>query len=257
VSVRALVRRVPASFSRALSAKVPEPPIDVALAASQHDAYVRALRAAGATVEYADSLDESPDAVFVEDTAVVVGARALVTRPGAPSRRDETETVARVLGRDLEIVRMAEPAALDGGDCLFAGGTLFVGRSARTNAAGVECLRRTFTVRVVEIAMPPNVLHLKCVCSPLGADRMLLADQSLDPSVFSGLEIVRVPVEETYAANAVAIGDYAIVAEGHPRTAEAIERAGFRPLAVPTSEVRKADGSLTCQSIVYRALADG
>jgi dimethylargininase len=96
------------------------------------------------------------------------------------------------------------------------------------------------------------VLHLKCVCSPLGDDRILLAEQSIPRDVFRAA-VVSVPASETYAANAVAIGRHVIVAEGYPRTHEALTAAGFTVHAVPTSEVRKADGSLTCQSIVFDA----
>lgn len=245
----ALVRSVPSAFARALSAVVPDPPIDVALARAQHAAYVDALARAGASIERLPALDDSPDSVFVEDSAVVVGAVALITRPGAPSRRDETESVAAAIGRHLDVVRMEAPATLDGGDCMRVGDTLYVGRSARTNAEGVAALRR-LSVRVVDVPMPATVLHLKCVCSPLGGDRVLLAEGSIDSAVFSGADVVFVPATETYAANAVAIGRSVLVAAGHPRTADALSQQGFEVLPVATSEARKADGSLTCQSIL-------
>jgi len=256
VNVRALVRLVPTSFPRALSASVPASPIDVALARAQHATYVAALERAGASVLVLDALDESPDSVFVEDTAVVVDGAAVITRPGAPSRRDETETIADALARasagaELALARMTAPATLDGGDCMRVGDTLYVGRSARTNAEGVAFLRASLPIRVVEIELPPGVLHLKCVCSPLGGDRVLLAEGSIEPSVFVGRDFVMVPRSETYSANAVAVGRAVLVAGGHPRTAALLERAGFDVMEVPTSEARKADGSLTCQSILF------
>ncbi|HEY6176865.1 MAG TPA: hypothetical protein VIX73_20555, partial [Kofleriaceae bacterium] len=155
------------------------------------------------------------------------------------------------LARWLEVVHMTEPATLDGGDCMRVGDTLYVGRSARTNAAGIAQLA-ALGLRVVPIDLPPGVLHLKCVCSPLGDGRILLAEQSIPAEVFDA-EVVWVPASETYAANAVAIGAHAVVADGHPRTREALVAAGFTVHAVPTSEVRKADGSLTCQSIMFGA----
>lgn len=244
----AFVRSVPTAFDRAISAVVPDPPIDVALARAQHRDYVDALARAGASIERLPQLDDSPDSVFVEDAAVVVGRVALVTRPGAPSRRDETASVAEALGRHLDVVRMDAPATLDGGDCMRVGDTIYVGRSARTNAEGVALLRRL--ARVVEVAMPAMVLHLKCVCSPLGDGRVLLAEGAIDPAVFQGAGVVLVPAREAYAANAVAIGRSVVVAAGHPRTAAALTRCGFDVLPVETSEARKADGSLTCQSIL-------
>jgi dimethylargininase len=246
---RALVRSIPSSFAQALCAVPPERPIDVAVARAQHAAYCAALAACGAVVEMIEGDEACPDSCFVEDTAVVVGSTALITRPGAPSRRAETPAVASALGRWLDVVPMTEAATLDGGDCMRVGDTIYVGRSARTTAAGIAQLA-ALGLRVVPVELPRGVLHLKCVCSPLGEDRVLLAEQSISPEVFRA-DIVWVPASETYAANAVAIGRHVVVADGHPRTSEALAAAGFTVHAVPTSEVRKADGSLTCQSIVF------
>jgi dimethylargininase len=251
--IRAITRAVPASFSRALA--MTPTTIDVALAREQHAAYRAALVACGAEVEVVEADEACPDCCFVEDTAVIVGTRALVTRPGAPSRRAETPAIAAALRAHVELVEMTEPATLDGGDCMRVGDTIYVGRSARTNEAGIARLADVFG-KVIAIDMPPGVLHLKCVCSPLDDERILLADESIPAACFAA-EVVRIPVAETYAANAVAIGRHVIVADGFPRTHDAIARAGFVPHPVPTSEVRKADGSLTCQSlIVARSLRD-
>lgn len=249
--LRALTRSIPSSFSQALCAVAPEQPIDVARARAQHAAYCAALAAAGVAVETLAEDEACPDCCFVEDTAVIVGDRALVTRPGAPSRRAETPAVAAALGRWLEVVAMTEPATLDGGDCLRVGETVYVGRSARTNALGIAQLS-ALGLRVVPVELPRGVLHLKCVCSPLGDGRILLAEQSIPAAVFDA-GVVWVPAAETYAANAVAVGREVIVAEGHPQTMEALAAAGFTVHAVPASEVRKADGSLTCQSLVFGA----
>lgn len=252
--MRALLRGVPESFIRALAAATPEQPIDVALARAQHAAYRDALVAMGARVTVLDPDEACPDCVFVEDTAVVAAGLAVITRPGAPSRRAETAAVKAALARELEIAELAAPATLDGGDCMRVGTTIYVGRSARTNAAGIAALAEAVAprgLRVVPVDLPARVLHLKCVCSPLGADRILLAEGSLAPALFAGLAIVTIPAAETYAANAVAIDAHVIVAAGYPETHERLARAGFTLHPVPTSEVQKADGSLTCQSIVY------
>jgi dimethylargininase len=148
---------------------------------------------------------------------------------------------------------MNAPETLDGGDCLRLGATLYVGRSARTTAAGIERLATVFAsrgLRVVGVDLPPAILHLKCVCAPLGDDRVLLAEGTLPASVFGAARIVWVPAEEAYAANAVAIGSHVLVAAEYPRTHDALRAAGFTLHPVPTSEVLKADGSLTCQSIL-------
>lgn len=252
--IRALTRHIPNSFANALSAVRPDPPIDVALARQQHLMYCMALAECGATVTTLPVDERCPDSVFVEDTAVVVDKQALITRPGAPTRQLETEAVAVRLDAWLNCIPMTEPATLDGGDCMLVGRRMFVGRSARTNAAGIAQLARTFAPRgidVVPIDLPLGVLHLKCVCSPLDEGRILLAEDSLDRAVFCELGIVAVPADETYAANVVAIGTHVIIAAGFPRTHAALVKAGFKPHPVPCSEVRKADGSLTCQSIVF------
>jgi dimethylargininase len=127
-------------------------------------------------------------------------------------------------------------------------------RSARTNAEAIAQLARAFPrLRVVAVELPPNVLHLKCVCSPLGADLIALAEGSIPAATFAA-SIVWVPAAETYAANVIAIGSHAVVAAGYPRSHEALGRAGFTLHPVPVSEVRKADGSLTCQSIIVTRL---
>jgi dimethylargininase len=249
--IRAITRSMPASFAHALSAAPPDPPIDLALARVQHAAYRGALAACGATVETLAADDACPDCCFVEDTAVVVGDRALITRPGAPSRRAETAAIAAALARWVEIVEMTAPATLDGGDCLRVGDTIYVGRSQRSNPEGIAQLA-ALGLRVVPVDLPPGVLHLKCVCSPLGGDRILLAERSIEPATFDAA-IVWVPAAESYAANAVAVGSHVLAADGFPRTQDALAAAGFTVHPVPCSEVRKADGSLTCQSILVGA----
>jgi len=249
----AILRAIPSSFTSALAAVRPDPPIDVALARAQHAAYRDALAACGATVEVLAADEACPDCCFIEDTAVIAAGLALVTRPGAPSRRPEIAPVAAALARHVEIVELAAPATLDGGDCMRVGATIYVGRSARTNAEGIAGLAAAFASRgftIVPLDLPPEVLHLKCVCAPLDDARILLARDTLSAASFAGLGIVWVPSDERYAANAVVVGAHAIVAEGYPRTHDALVAAGFAVHPVPCSEVRKADGSLTCQSLL-------
>jgi len=252
MSIRALVRAVPATFADALCASPPAHPIDVALARAQHAAYCEALTACGAAVELLPADESSPDCVFVEDTAVVVGRRALITRPGAPSRRGETAAVFAALEPHLELLQMHDPATLDGGDVMHVGETLYVGRSARTNADGIRQLQDAFpSQRVQVLDLPPGVLHLKCICSPLGGDAVLLVEGTVE---LPHMDVVHVTSAEAYAANAVAIHGHVVVADGFPRTHDALAARGLVLHPVPVSEVQKADGSLTCQSIVFATL---
>ena len=247
-----LCRELPDSFASALSMQERAVPIDVALARRQHMAYRRALAECGVSLTLLPADETCPDCVFVEDTAVIAGGVALITRPGAPSRRAETPPIARALEPWCRIVTMTEPATLDGGDVMILDKTIYVGLSARTNTAGISALAAAFAgFRIVEVPLTPTVLHLKCVVTPLGAGAILLADDSLSSELFSGARIVRVPAEETYAANAVAIDGHVVVAGEFPRTHEALRTAGFAIHPVPTTEVRKADGSLTCQSLLW------
>jgi len=148
---------------------------------------------------------------------------------------------------------MRAPATLDGGDCLRLGRRLFVGQSGRTNAAGLQAVRETFGPEGFEVlpVAVGEVLHLKCVCSPLGADRVLAAEGTLPEDTFAGVQVLWVPHEERYAANCVAVGRRVLIAAGHPRTRALLEGAGFSPLELDVSELRKADGSLTCLSVSF------
>ncbi|MCW5805083.1 MAG: hypothetical protein KIT31_22115 [Deltaproteobacteria bacterium] len=163
--MRALTRHVPASFAHALSATPPDPPIDVALARAQHAAYRAALAACGAAVTAIDADEACPDCVFVEDTAVVAGGIALVTRPGAPSRRGETPPIARALARHVDLAWMDTPATLDGGDCLRVGRTIYAGRSARTNAAGIARLAEVFADHTVVAVDLPRTSCTSSACA--------------------------------------------------------------------------------------------
>lgn len=245
--MRALLRGIPDSFPRALAAHAPASPIDVALARAQHRAYRAALEAMGLEVTVLPADEALPDCCFIEDTAVVAGGAALITRPGAPSRRNETAATEAALA-GLRLRKMEAPATLDGGDVMRVGKTFFVGRSARTNADGFAALAAAFPDhRVQAVELPPGVLHLKCVCSPLGDGRVLLAERTVE---LPGVEVVPIPWEERDAANVVSVGRHAVAPAEFPRALEVLSRAGFTVHPVPTTEVRKADGALTCQSIV-------
>jgi len=228
----------------------PDPPIDVARARAQHAAYVAALRAAGAEVVALTAEDALPDACFVEDCAVVAGGLALIARPGAASRRDEPPAVRAAIAARMPVRDMDAPATLDGGDCLRLGARLYVGRSSRTNAAGIARARAVFGevgVDVIDVDVRDS-LHLKSACSPLGDDAVLIAEGTLPPDTFGSARVLSVP--ELAAANVVVVGRHALVPAGFPSAARAVAAAGLIPLAVDNSELRKADSALTCLSIL-------
>lgn len=249
---RAIVRAIPDSFPRAVAREVPAEPIAVARARRQHAAYVEALAALGVAVEVLPPVDAFPDCCFVEDCAIVADGVALVARPGAASRRGEEETVAEALAAHVRLEFMAAPATLDGGDCLRVGRHWYVGRSERTNAAGARRVREAFEPLGFAVTEVPvgRSLHLKSVCSHLGSGWLLLAEGSIPAGAFAGMRVMPVPAHEANAANCLAVNGTVLMAAGFPATRNAIEAAGFRVRELDASEFRKADGALTCLSLL-------
>lgn len=248
---RALVRRVGGRFLDATVQHQPAQAIDLRCAVQQHAAYVEALRDSGLRVVELGESDAHPDGCFVEDQAVVLGERALVTRSGCPARRGEAPSVEAALAAHVEVVRMKGPATLDGGDVLRLGRHLFVGISGRTNRAGVDVLA-SFASTFEVVPVPVGGLHLKCLASPVGPDRVLVATGLLDPGIFSGIaDVLVVDDDDAYAANCLALSDRVLVAAGYPRVVDTLTDAGLTVQVVETSEIAKADGSLTCMSVLF------
>jgi dimethylargininase len=229
-------------------------PIDVDLARAQHRSYEQALRDAGCSVEHLDASPDMPDSVFVEDIAVVFDELAIVTRPGAASRRAETAAVASALARYRSVQMIQAPGTVDGGDVLVAGRRVFVGRSTRTNDAAVEQMRQMltpfgYTVCGVEVT---GCLHLKSAVTALGGDLLLANPDWIDRAAFAGFELVEVDPLEPMAANALRVDDRVIYPTAFPRTAERIARRGLRLELIDASELAKAEGAVTCCSLIIR-----
>jgi dimethylargininase len=236
-------------------------PIDLDLAALQHEEYRRVLERAGAQVILLDTNVDHADAVFVEDTAVVLDEVAILTSMGAPSRRDEPQGIEPELRRHREeIVRMEGPATLEGGDVLRVGRTLLVGATARTNAAGVDALRRIagrfgYQVRAVAV---DGCLHLKTACTALPDGTLLVSPRWLDARDLAGFPILHVAEGEPDAANVALVGERVLMGAAHPRTIDLVRARGFGVDAVDLSEFAKAEGCATCLSIlVTNAIVQG
>lgn len=247
--------------SRAYASCLREQPvaIDVDLAVAQHRGYVAALREAGVEVEVLPALDDAPDGVFVEDTAVVLDTVAVLTRPGAPPRRAEVDSIAAALAGRRAVARMEAPATLDGGDVLRVGDVLVVGLSTRTNAQGLAWLRQVAAVdgiEVVGVALGAG-LHLKSACT-LGGDGLLLVHPgAIDPEALRALPVELARVPEPQGANVLALADRVLVSAAAPRTRELLEGRGLRTVAVPLSEIHAGDGALTCMSLRFGRPGDG
>lgn len=253
---RVLVREVPGSFGNALR-RDPGGALDPVRARGEHAAYVRVLEAHGVEVTRLPADEAHPDCPFVEDTAVVLGGVALIARSARRERRGEAEAVARHLAdRGVRRVRMQAPAVLDGGDVMVVGRRVYVGRSARTNQAGVEAVRATFGPqgwRIVPVPVPADTLHLKGVCSALDDRTVLLAEGTVPRRALPGVErFVTVPRADRWAANAVPLGEQVLVGAGHPAVEAALRRAGFEPVPVSLEAFRAADGSATCLALAWQ-----
>ena len=190
--------------------------------------------------------------MFVEDTCVVVDELAIITRPGAESRRPETAGVAEAVARHRALRHIEPPGTLDGGDVLRIGRTLFVGRSLRTNDEGIEQLRRILDplgYQVHAVALH-GCLHLKSAVTQVGPRTILVNPAWIDMDAFAGYEQIEVDPAEPFAANALLIGDRAIHPAGYSRTRARLESRGVGVVSVDVSELAKAEGGVTCCSIV-------
>lgn len=227
--------------------------IDFGRACRQHEDYCCALAAAGATVQTLNVNCDLPDSVFVEDTAIVLDEIAILASMGAESRRAEPVGMERELRKYRDVQRIEAPARIEGGDVLRVGRTLFVGLSSRTNAAGVnalDALVRRFGYRVTAVPVR-GCLHLKTACTAL-PDRTLLVNPAwLDVQALHGYARLCVPDEEPWAANVALVGDVVCTAADHVRTADLIRKRGFYVTTVDISEFAKAEGGVTCLSILF------
>jgi dimethylargininase len=250
--VIAFVREVGRSLVRCELTYLARAPIDVPQAQRQHAQYVAELGALGCRIEWLPPLTEHPDAVFVEDTAVLVPEVAVITRPGAASRRAEVESVAAALARHVPVRRVTDPACLEGGDVLRIGRTLYVGASGRTNPAGVAQLAeglRAYGYAVREVALR-GCLHLKSACTFIPPDVLLANPAWVDPAAFDVGVVIAVDPHEPYAANTLTLRGLTLVSRAYPRTQRALEAAGIVTRAVEVSELHKAEAALTCLSLL-------
>ena len=249
----AITRPVSESINDCELTHLDREPIELELARRQHAAYERALEAAGCTIVRLDEAADLPDSVFVEDTAVVCDEVALVTRPGAESRRKETPPVAELLRRYRPVREIEAPATVDGGDVLVAGRTVFVGRSRRTNDSAVEQMRALLRPHGYETLSVPvtGCLHLKSAVTGLADGRLLINSAWVGREAFRGFELIDVDPQEPSAANVLRVGRELICADRFPRTRERLEGLGFRVRTLDLGELAKAEAAITCCSLVF------
>ena len=252
----AITRDVGPSLDHCELSFVPRAAIDCALAAAQHQAYRRALSALGCRVIALPAEPDLPDSVFVEDVAVVLDEVAVMTRPGAESRRAEVGTVATALAPLRPLLSIEAPGTLDGGDVLRTGRTLHVGCGRRSNTHGIEQLRELLAPHGYEVRAVPtrDCLHLKSALTEVADGVLLIQPAWIDASQFADFTLVEVDPAEAHAANALRIGDELIYPASFPRTAARLAAAGFATTRVDVSELQKAEAAVTCCSLVFDPL---
>ena len=253
---RAIVRPPAPNFVQGLTTvDLGTPVYETALA--QHERYCEALQQCGLVLTRLPPDHRFPDSTFVEDTAILTGGVAILTRPGAPSREGEVVGIEDALSLFFSgFARIAAPGSLDGGDVCEAGDHVFIGISQRTNPEGARQLAHYLagaglTSEVIDIRAIDGILHLKSGIAWLDGRRLVVIDALAGDPALRGWALVPVAPEEAYAANLVPVNGFVLVADGYPRTAQALRELGHQLLPLDMSEFRKMDGGLSCLSLRF------
>lgn len=253
--LRALTHRVSPHIADCELTFLSRSPIDLQLAVRQHDDYCALLNKLGVTVDKLSENESYPDSCFVEDTSVVVDELAIICSPGVESRRGETRLIQRELSKYRETVQIALPATIEGGDVLRIGKRILVGESSRTNSQGIEEFRRILEPYGYSITPvgTKGSLHLKSACTGIDDETLIVNPEWIELAALRGFKLVYTPEEEPWSANVLRIRDTVCIQAGFPRTAEMIERQVERVEIIDMSELRKAEGALTCSSIIFES----
>lgn len=228
-------------------------PIEYQKAVTQLERYCDLLRNWGVDVMPLPASDSYPDSCFVQDTAVVLDEVCVIASMGAPARLGEVSEVEKLIAPLRRIRRIFSPATLDGGDVVQFDKRLFVGLSTRTNAHGIDALRRIvqpFGYTVVPVVVNGG-LHLTTGCGIVNDETVLLNPRWLDASAFKGLRQLHVSEEEPWAANTIRMGGAVCLEEGAPRTVDLVQPYVESVDTLDISEFRKAEGSLSCLSLLF------
>jgi dimethylargininase len=249
----AITREVSPSIVKCELTHLERQAIDFQLAQKQHRNYQNCLQDLGCQLLCLPVEPDLPDSVFVEDTAVVLDEVALLTRPGAASRRLEVESVAEVLKKYRKTVSIQPPGTLDGGDVLKVDKTLYIGLSSRSNRNGIEQARALLAPYGYNVKGIPikGCLHLKSAVTLVAQDTLLINRRWLDPALFGNRRFIDVEESEPYAANSLLIRDMLIFPANYPKTQKRLEAYGIKIKTIDLSELIKAEGAVTCCSLVF------
>jgi dimethylargininase len=245
----AITREPGARYRECVSCHPEKATISVERAREQHRTYCSLLEDLGLEVIRMSRDDMNPDSCFVEDTVVVHGRRALMCRPALESRRGEVEAVAELLKDYLELSQARPPATVEGGDVIHFEDRLVSGVTQRTNRAGVQQMAEWLGARI-DTVEDEGIVHLKSYATYIGGDAVIASGRFADHEAFRDLEVIRIPEEEAYAADALAIGDVVLMAAGREASHSLVRQAGFEVVSVEVSEFEKCEGAITCLSIL-------
>ncbi|MFZ5856565.1 MAG: dimethylarginine dimethylaminohydrolase family protein [Chloroflexota bacterium] len=251
----AITREVSRSIVHCELTHLARTPIDVARARAQHEKYREALRDLGLEVLSLPEEPNLPDSVFVEDAAIVLDEVAVLTRPGADSRRPEVESIARALEPYRRLVRIESPATLDGGDVLVVGKKIFVGQTLRTNASALEQMTTLLQPLDYEVIGVPvtECLHLKSGVTQVAENTLLINPAWVEKTHFRGFDFIETDPSEPFAANALLVGGTLIYPSTFAGTRTRLEAVTPRIVTVEADELAKAEGGVTCCSLVFKS----
>ena len=249
----AITRRISPSINQCELTHLERETIDFGRACSQHRQYEEALKSLGVEVISLPVDPGLPDSVFVEDAALVLDELAILTHPGAASRRPEVAAIESALEPYREIFRIQPPGTLDGGDILKVGRRIFIGQTSRSSAAAIEQMKAIVEPHGYQVLEVPvtGCLHLKSAVTQVGPDTLLINPDWVSKDDFPGLNFIEVDPSEPGAANAVLLDETIIYPTSFPRTRAKIEKAGIRMVTVDADELAKAEGAVTCCSLIF------
>ena len=252
--VIAITREVSSRFNECEITHIDRTPIDLNIARQQHHEYTQALAQIGYQMIELPEEQDLPDSVFVEDTAFILPEVAVITRPGADSRKPETESIIQALSPHRPLVHVTAPATVDGGDVLVLGKKIYIGLSTRSTMEAVDQLQNLldnygYKVTGVELT---DCLHLKTAVTRVDDKTLLINKNWVNPSHFSGYDLIDVDPSEPFGANCLPVKDVIIYPTSFPKTQTKLEQKGYNIMNVKLDELAKAEGAVTCCSLIIK-----
>jgi dimethylargininase len=227
---------------------------DYELACQQHNQYIEALISCGLEVHILEANENYPDSTFIEDIALLTPYCAIITNPGAPSRKGEAEDALNIIREFYnQIEYIKEPGTIEAGDIMMVGDHFYIGLSERTNQEGarqMKCILNKYQQKATNIILK-DMLHLKTGVAYLENNILVATGEFVTNPIFKSFQMLEVEADESYAANCIWINDHVIIPKGYPNAKWTIESEGYDTIEVDVSEFKKLDGGLSCLSLRF------